>query len=294
MFYSYPVLINEINSMRAIALVLLLVPVASFGWGQTGHKTVCTIAYDELTPVARSEVDRLIGKDSQYDNFADSCLYADGPPRIRTLDHFLNVPRSYRAISKKECPLANTCVLLAVDSDSTILANTDKLDAERLEALKLLGHWVGDLHQPMHISFQDDLGANLIRQKGKGQGTLHSAWDSSIIERELGDDHIQIAADLRAAITAKDREQWMFDSSIEWVNESLQITLARRTGYCTMKQGACWYDKDNMMLSPGEKWKEVKISRSYTRQHRKTVAQRLQQAGLRLAVTINKALDPSE
>jgi hypothetical protein len=294
MFYSYAVLINEIKSMRAIALILLLVPVASFGWGVTGHKTVCTIAYDELTSTARAEVNRLISMDSQYDNFADSCLYADGPPRIRTFDHFLNVPRSYRAISKKECPLADTCVLLAVDNDSAILANSNKSDAERLEALKLLGHWVGDLHQPMHISFQDDLGANQIRQKGNDESSLHGAWDFSIIDRELGDDHIQIAADLRAAITAKDRKQWRFDSSVEWVDESFQITLARRTEYCTLKNGACWYDEDNMMLNPGEEWKEVNITKRYTSRHRKTVEQRLQQAGLRLAVTINKALDSSE
>jgi hypothetical protein len=280
--------------MHAIALILLLAPVASFGWGVTGHKTVCTIAYDELTSPARAEVNRLISMDSQYDNFADSCLYADGPPRIRTFDHFLNVPRSYLTISKKECPLAETCVLLAVDNDSAILANTDKSDAERLEALKLLGHWVGDLHQPLHISFQDDLGANQIRQKDNDESSLHGAWDFLIIDRELGDDHNQIAADLRATITAKDREQWMFDSSVEWVNESFQITIARKTGYCTLKNGACWYDKNNMILNPDEKWKEVDITRSYTRRHRKTVEQRLQQAGLRLAVTINNALDSSD
>jgi hypothetical protein len=47
-------------------------------------------------------------------------------------------------------------------------------------------------------------------------------------------------------------------------------------------------------LNPGEEWKEVNITKRYTSRHRKTVEQRLQQAGLRLAVTINKALDSSE
>jgi len=266
----------------------------SFGWGETGHKIVCTIAYDELTSVARAEVNRLIAQDMQYDNFADSCLYADGPPRIRTLDHFLNVPRSYRAITTKECPLADTCVLLAVDKDTERLANTEISDADRLEALKLLGHWVGDMHQPMHVSFQDDLGANLIRQKGEAEANLHGAWDDAIIDAELGDDHIKTAANLRADISANERRLWMFDSTVEWVNESFQITLDRKTEYCTMKSGACWYDKDNMILNPGEESKEVSITRRYTRRHRGIVEQRLKQAGLRLAVTINNALDPSE
>lgn len=277
--------------MRTITLLVCFIPVLAFGWGKTGHRAVCTIAYGELTPIAQAEVDRLIAQDDQYDTFDESCLFADGPPRIRTPDHFLNVPRSHRAISQKECPLAETCVLLAVDIDSAILADTKNADADRLVALKLLGHWVGDMHQPMHISYQDDLGANLIRQKNSAnEDNLHSAWDSDMIAERLGDDHVQIATELRADISAADRLQWKFDSTVEWVNESYQITLSRGAEYCTQKQGACWYDKNNMILNPGEPQKEVNVSRRYAARHQKTVELRLKQAGIRLAAVLNAAL----
>jgi S1/P1 Nuclease len=37
---------------------------------------------------------------------------------------------------------------------------------ERLEALEYLGHWVGDVDQPLHVSFQDDRGGNDLGVSG--------------------------------------------------------------------------------------------------------------------------------
>ena len=32
-------------------------------------------------------------------------------------------------------------------------------------ALKFLGHWIGDLHQPLHVSYADDKGGNHVTLK---------------------------------------------------------------------------------------------------------------------------------
>jgi hypothetical protein len=275
--------------MRSITFLILLLPAVSFGWGQTGHRTVCQIAYDELNPVARVEVDRLIALDPDYDSFNKSCLFADGPPRQRAEDHYLSVPRSAVAITTNACPLADTCILPAIENDTNILADTSNSDADRLFALKLLSHWVGDIHQPMHVSFQDDLGANSVAQKSD-DGNLHSAWDFDIIEQEIGSDFFQIAAELRADISAQDRSQWSFDSSVEWANESFQITISPAANYCTQQQGACWYGPDNMMLNQGEPEREVAITDYYTSTHSRTVKLRLKQAGIRLGALLNRTL----
>jgi hypothetical protein len=37
----------------------------------------------------------------------------------------------------------------AIAWDRKILADKSKSDAQRLSALKYLGHWIGDLHQPL-------------------------------------------------------------------------------------------------------------------------------------------------
>jgi len=277
--------------MRAIAFFIFLLPATTFGWGETGHRTVCQIAYAELTSTARAEVDRLINLDPDYDSFNESCLFADGPPRQRGEDHYINVPRNFRAIATDECPMADSCLFPAIENDIKVLADAGNSDVDRLIALKLLGHWIGDIHQPMHVSFQDDLGANLISQEGDDErGNLHSAWDFDIIDQQIGNDFAQIAIDLRAEIDDGQRSLWKFDGPVEWANESYQITISPAAGYCTIKQDACWYAPDNMMLNRGETRREISITDSYTAIHSVTVRLRLKQAGVRLGAQLNAIL----
>ena len=73
--------------IRFLLLLTVVLPQLAFAWSETGHSTVCEIAYTELSRSARRDVDRLIDMDPQYDTFAESCNWADGPPRQRDLDH---------------------------------------------------------------------------------------------------------------------------------------------------------------------------------------------------------------
>jgi hypothetical protein len=49
----------------------------------------------------------------------------------------------------------------AIASDLTILSDPTASDPDNVKALKFLGHWVGDVHQPLQVSFQDDRGATV-------------------------------------------------------------------------------------------------------------------------------------
>lgn len=277
--------------MRNLLLLTLLLPHLVLAWGEDGHRVVCEIAYAELSSPARAEVDRLLAIDPGFDTFAESCLFADAPERIRVIDHYMNVPRSYRAITTAECPMADSCLLPAIRTDSQILLDPRARDEEKLLALKLLGHWVGDIHQPFHVSFQDDRGANSIFVNGTDpEKNLHGVWDYDIFSSNYGNDYRQIATDFRVDINDDERLAWRHDSPVEWANESLQITLSKSAQYCTHKQGACWYTADNMLLSRGETWKQLKISKRYLRRHGPVVRKRLQQAGVRLAAILNRTL----
>ena len=277
--------------MKRLLLLLILTPSLAFAWGETGHRVVCQIAYDQLLPNARVELDRLLALDSDFDKFADSCLFADKPERIRWQEHFINLPRSSQAVTTSDCPLAETCAFSAIHSDFMVLLDPQATDTEKLLALKLLGHWVGDMHQPMHVSFQDDRGANSNRVDPDNEdASLHGVWDYAIIARSLGDDYRQIASDLGGAISAQQRTAWKYDSPIEWVNESFQITISQAAGYCIQKQGTCWYSNDNMMLDTGEEWRSLTIAEDYLQLHAPTIELRLQQAGIRLAKLLNQSL----
>lgn len=277
------------------AVLLSALPGPVLAWGETGHRVVCQIAYDELLPEARAELDRLIEMDPDFDSFAESCLFADTPERIRWQDHFINVPRSYAAIATLDCPLAETCVLPAIREDFLVLLKPESTDSQKLLALKLLGHWVGDVHQPMHVSFQDDRGANsniaesdLIADPEFAN--LHAVWDYLIITFNFGDDYAAIAREMRHGISHAQRDNWRFDSPIEWANESYQLTISAAADYCVLQHGACWYDRDNMMLDSGEEWRRFKVDEAYLREHAATVRRRLQQAGVRLAQLLNTSL----
>lgn len=274
-------------------LMLMLLPSLAFGWGETGHRVVCQIAYEELRPDARAELDRLMSLDPAYDSFAESCLFADYPERIRWQDHFMNMPRSAEAITTGDCPMADTCVLPAIRNDIAIVRDKSSSDADRWLAVKLLGHWVGDLHQPMHVSFMDDRGANSnVVDAGVEMEypSLHAVWDYLIISHNLGDDDEQIATDLRDAITNEQRNAWKYDSPIEWANESFQITISPAANYCLQQRGACWYSGDNMLLDEGEERRAIVISENYLRMHKEIVQLRLQKAAIRLAQVLNTSL----
>ena len=277
--------------MKRLLLLLILTPSIAFAWGDTGHRVVCQIAYEELRPEARTELDRLIALDSDFDDFADSCLFADSPERIRWQDHFINMPRSTQAVMTADCPMAQSCAFSAIHSDFLVLLDPQAPDTEKLLALKLLGHWVGDVHQPMHVSFQDDRGANSNRVDPENEkASLHGVWDYTIIARIIGDDYAQIAANLRDDISEEQRAQWRPDSPIEWVNESFQITISPATNYCVQKQGACWYSSDNMMLDQGEEWRNLTITADYLQLQAPIIELRLQQAAIRLAQLLNQSL----
>ena len=59
-------------------------------------------------------------------------------------------------------------------------------EQKNLQLLKSLGHWISDLHQPMHVSFADDRGANKIDVGSPCNTNLHSVWDTCIIKETLG------------------------------------------------------------------------------------------------------------
>jgi hypothetical protein len=140
-------------------------------WEDTGHRIICEIAFQELNPTARAEVKRLIRLDPEFRRFSMSCIFPDHP-RQRSPEHFVNLERSATQIEADPCPLSDKCVVPAIASDLAIPSDTTAFDPDKVKALKFLGHWVGDIHQPLHVSLQDDRGGNGVKEAGPCQGNL--------------------------------------------------------------------------------------------------------------------------
>jgi hypothetical protein len=245
-----------------------------------------------MSPPARAEVERLIALDTRYDNFPESCTFADHP-RQRRAGHFLNLPRGAGSVTTDDCPLAEDCLFRALEEDLAVLANTDLEDEDRLLALKLLAHWVGDFHQLLHVSFADDRGGNqVLEQGGPCDNNLHSTWDTCLIKERIGTDAEANATQLATELTDAERAQWRHDVAVEWANESFQITLTPSVEYCIRQQGACWYSSDNLMLQDDEPRRRVTVDSAYMDAQVDTVKLRLKQAAVRLAAVLDRALQP--
>jgi hypothetical protein len=158
------------RTLRTVAAFLALVIATgwagqAWAWGDLGHKIICEIAFQELNDAARREVRRLIRLDPEFSLFSDSCTWPDHP-RKRASEPFINAPRDFDRFLAAQCPMASTCLFTAITADLEVL-RTSTDDQAKLDALKFLGRWVGDLHQPLHASF---CAAISCARRGRGSG----------------------------------------------------------------------------------------------------------------------------
>jgi hypothetical protein len=285
----------------ALASLFFFAPSAAHAWGQGGHYAVCEIGYLNLTATAKAEVDRLVALDGRFAGFTETCTFPDNPVS-RASEHYANYLRSQRRIGPG-CPGGRPCVLGAIDSDLAILRSATAGDAAKAVAILYIGHWYGDLHQPLHISFADDRGGNSIGAPGPCSGSfaasLHSVWDTCVVERRIfapGTDRVAraraAAAILNASITDDQRRNWTRSEPWQWAGESFKVTTAGRTGYCIRKAGICRYSDSREGFASGDPQRTQLVDNAYLDRAKPIVESRLRRAGVRLADALNRTFDP--
>jgi hypothetical protein len=274
--------------LAAFAAALLLYSSSALAWGGLGHEAICELAFRELDDTARRRVIALIRQDREFTTFRASCNWADRP-RQRATEHFVNLPRDATGLDD-ECPLAEECVVTAIEHDFAVLASPDATDEEKLAALKFLGHWVGDIHQPLHAASRDDRGGNHIRTRGSSCRSLHTLWDSCLVEERLGMHPLAIVPELRAGITDEQRAEWLASNPVDWANESFAIARTPEVRYCVMVDGICQYAADNVEFDQGERERVVVVDDGYLDRHAPIARELIARAGVRLAGLLKWAL----
>ena len=192
--------------------------------------------------------------------------------------HFINVPTAASELSLARDCAALDCALVAIQRYAQYLARTPEGDREKgrqAEALRFLGHFVGDLHQPLHVSNAEDRGGNSIAVTWFGHPTnLHKVWDGLIAERgglTIQDDAIALVA----GITDAERQLWATFDVVGWARESFQ--RARQVAYV---------QPDGTHVIHG-----TPLDESYFAWALPVVREQLKKAGVRLALLINAAAD---
>jgi hypothetical protein len=165
-----------------ILAAALTMSATAYPWGQKGHDTVAYIAECHLTPTTKSAVESLLDGHSivYYANWLDNASHTDEYAYSKTW-HYKNIDadETYRSARKNK----KGDVVEAIKSQSEILRDTTLSVADRALALKMVVHFLGDIHQPMHLGHASDAGGNSHRLKYfAGDTNLHKAWDSQVIE----------------------------------------------------------------------------------------------------------------
>lgn len=171
-----------------IAVACLLAASPARAWGPLGHRLVAELAWDGMTPAARAAAMRLLEGEPEPSlagiaNWADE-LRANDPDlgRRSARWHYVNLDADdCRYEAARDCP-GGDCVVEAINAQVAILADRSRPRAERLQALKFVVHFVGDVHQPLHAGHAHDKGGNTVQLNVDGRGTnLHAYWDSGML-----------------------------------------------------------------------------------------------------------------
>ena len=284
-------------SLAALAALLLanLTPTAQ-AWGPTGHRVVAEIAQRHLTPAARIKVSKLLGGRTLADvaNWPDELRSDPRFDKYKPL-HYATVPdgvASYRDAQKDPCG----DVVLAIDALAAFLrtgqrtdlfsvkALTDKSDGTGKgacnpqetdpitpdTALRFLVHFVGDIHQPLHVG-GTDLGGNRVEidWMGRWKTNLHSTWDDEMVDYERFD-YTEYARFLDRASQA-DVARWQNGDTISWADEAVAM-------------------RPQLYIFPDDSGTPSvhKISYKYTGAQRDRMRQQLLKGGIRLAGVLNK------
>jgi S1/P1 Nuclease len=182
----------EASPVKVLLAAILLVrsPIEAFAWGYSGHRIIAEIAEQFLESEATRQVRDLLAIEN-VTTLAEVSTWADQirvqRPETRPW-HYVNIPvhalegepGGYDAA--RDCP-GGACIIPKIGQFERVLADQEAPSRQRLEALKYLVHFIGDVHQPLHASDNHDRGGNDVPVTFMGRQTnLHAVWDTGIIE----------------------------------------------------------------------------------------------------------------
>lgn len=253
--------------MRNLAclLALLAIPTLAHAWGGDGHRITGWIAEQHLTPEAKEAIAELLGDES----LADSTVWADTikgqRPETRPW-HYMNPPEGIEVVTLDHCPKRG-CVLSKTIEYAEVLKDPESTHAAKLEALRFVTHFVGDIHTPLHMGRKIDKGGNDTRVEFQGSFVnLHTLWDSTIL-RSTRVKWQSYAEQLNAGITEEDVEVWSVVDPGAWATESYHLA-----------HGVAYPIPDSMVIEDDPEYRGRALQ---------TIDQQLQRGGVRLAAMLN-------
>ena len=185
-----------------VACLILGTPITSWSWGAGGHMMTAQIAFNRLNPRAKAQVNTLLAIpinpaeiSAKSKDFVNAAHWADDLRPFAEFDpfkelHFVDYPFAIDGTALPALPTPN--IVTALEENVNILKTSTDQNA-KAQALRLIIHFVGDIHQPLHCATEvsktnpeGDRGGNLVSLMVPGTNgqlkktNLHSFWDGGI------------------------------------------------------------------------------------------------------------------
>ena len=275
-----------------VALLAFASPAHAY-W-EYGHESVARVAWEQMRPDTRRQLAALLRQGrlletpecpvrtiEQASVWAD-CVKPLGDRFAYVYSwHYQNVDVCQPFDLKSACKDGN-CVSAQIERNARLLADPKVPTRERLMALALLVHFMGDLHQPMHAGDHQDLGGNRVAANYGivgGRANLHSIWDGWLAERAISSPPSGPSAIL-AQIPAAERERIASGTVEDWSRE--MWGKARDLAYKTLVGDPCG-------AGPVER---PTLTEAQVRELIPEVRTDVVEGGIRLARLIDDALGP--
>ncbi len=224
-------------------LIVLLVFIFSNGlkasedWGKTGHRAVGEIAGKYLSKKAGKEILKLLDGHS----LAFVANYGDDIKSDHQYDsygpwHYVNFPfgEKYETYPKSE----KGDIIQGIEKCIAVLKDDNSRKEDKVFYLKMLVHFMGDLHQPLHIGIEEDKGGNDFQVLWFKKGTnLHSVWDSKMLDSyEMSYSEVATNTDVLSkeqveAIKKGNILDWMYDSRALCENIYAHTEIGEKLSY---------------------------------------------------------------
>jgi hypothetical protein len=287
---------------------------------------VALIASQHLTAEARAAVYQLLKEnpiDPSLSRFcqpvatepmADASTWADDAKRGEKTGtwHYLDIPRGveHADLMKYCAPVGESidgkdrpgCLLTGMQYELDILKDRNRTPVERATALRYMIHFVGDLHQPLHTTTNDDQGGNCTSVtlfEDPKHGNLHGAWDYGIIEhflKQTNQTPEQMATQLDARFQGKG-DGWLHEPIAfdKWIREGHHIAekvtyekLRPKLPVAPAENGpGCAVERDKTTAL------NIDIDPKYAGAAMPVIERQLAKAGYRLAEVLNATLAAS-
>jgi hypothetical protein len=305
-------------------VIFFCAPSSAWAWGCQGHQVVALIAERNLTPHALEMVRQILRdspidpglsrycKEGGTDPMADASTWADDirPLRPETAPwHYIDIPpsTSHREIARF-CALPESCVTQAIPDEIAILRLPGADPQKKADALRFLIHFVGDLHQPLHATTNNDQGGNCVPvaffdalpqlrnpDTESYAPNLHGVWDVNILARmATGETPEEIAFELDQSFRSKIVRWKTATPDVNgWAWESYKVAQKKVYGKLPVRipvespQPVRSCADDNHISARMLKLNE-RLEQPYQDVASPVVRQQIAKAGARLALVLNQ------